>query len=130
MNTTITITLGQAIEAIEALSGWATHPFPAREAFQIGRVLARLKANPDIVAALESRMSLFQKHGQLINGNYRIEGEAYANFMSEWLPTAATKIEIDAPLLPLSLFDHAPAMTPNAMLALDPLLAQEVPATA
>jgi hypothetical protein len=87
---------------------WA---WPAMESYCIGRVVSRLEAHPDVVAALQAQWAAAKRVGTEKDGMINVPPERVAEFYAEFGPVAQSPIELDLPLLLFSFLDHAPPMT-------------------
>ncbi len=116
------IPAGQALQALQTLQRMAISDFPAREAYAIARVIARLQANPDLIATDEARRSIARKFGAEKDGVISVPPDKTAAFLAEYEPIASERIALGIPLIPLSILDHAPAMKPADLVTLEPFL--------
>jgi hypothetical protein len=115
----ITLPVGRALQALEALQKMGETKFPAKEAYHFGRLLKRLQTNPDILAANQSRIDSAKKFGVEKDGQIAIPPERINEFAAEYEQVAAIPVELDVPVLPVSILDHAPPMLPSEMMALE-----------
>jgi hypothetical protein len=122
------ITAGAALLALEALHKWLVVPFPVSDAFALGRVIARLKLQPDLAAAETARAAAARAYGTDVGGGQsRVPPDRQAAFMADYGPVANTPLKLDVPRLPVSILEYArthplemPVMTPLEMMALEP----------
>ena len=124
-NGKISIPVGQALQALEVLQQWGAASFPAKQAFQIGKLSARLRLHPDVIAADQARMAAFKKFGAEVEGRIKIPPQQLKQFSDEYSPVANSPCEIEAQRLPISILEHAPNMTPDEMTMLEPFLEKE-----
>lgn len=117
---TITIPRVQALHAAQGLQKLMASNFPARDAFRISKLVATLNANPDLTALEAVRSATVQRFGVKENGAITVPPERMPEFLAEYEPVAMTPMELEIVPLPASVLDHAPEMTPQDMLTLEP----------
>ena len=122
---TITLPVGQALQALQALQRLGSAPLAARDAFAIARATARLLAVPEIVATEAARMAAVRSHGKQVGGNYTVPPECMEAFVAEFQPIALRPVSLPGIRIPLSALEAAPAITPAEMMVLDPLLDED-----
>ena len=120
------IPVGLALQALQTLQKMSSANFPAMDAFRIAKLTAMLSANPDVLAADKTRLALFQKYGEEKDGRITIPSPArQIEFAAEFGPVAEQQITLSLALLPLSILEHAPEMTPGEMQALSTFLTED-----
>lgn len=124
-NEKISLPVGRALEALRILERLASAPYPARAAYRIGRLLARLQMNPDITAAENSRRTTVQKFGIEKDGQISVPPEQMLAFSEDYGPVAATVVTLDVFQLPLAVFDDGPAIAPADMAGLQDFLTED-----
>ena len=122
MSESIIIPVGQALQALELLQRWATAPFPAKDAYQIGRLTARLRMNPDLMAADQARATAVRKFGVEKDGQISVPADKFQQFVDEYGPVANSTCELEMYQLPVSILEYAPPITPADMMTLEPFL--------
>lgn len=113
----IQIPTGRALAALEVLKKLQADN--NKDAYRIGRVLYRLEAHPDLTAAEQSRMNLVRKFGDEKDGQFSVPAEKQAAFFTEYAAIANETIEIDVPMMPISVLDSAPVMKPGEAALLE-----------
>jgi len=119
----MTISIGQALQALQVLQKMGAASFPAKEAYCVARLISRLQIHPDLVALAQTRIASVRKFGAEKDGQIIVGPDRIAEFLAEYEPVAAQPIELDVPLLSISILENAPAMTPAEMQLLEPFFA-------
>lgn len=91
----------------------------------MSRLLARIRADVDVLATDKAKIETAMKYGKEEGGMIRMTPDQNAQFVTEFLPIASTEIEIDSPLLPLSILEYDSFVPGEEMAALDSFWASE-----
>ena len=119
--TNLTLTLGQATSILAVLQRITTSATAARYAFIISRNLAALSANPDVVAADQTRVKLIQKHGEQTPTGWTVPQDKFLDYLAEFGEVANNRTEVSLILMPLEALDSFPAISAQDMSVLDPM---------
>ena len=116
----ITMPVGRAVQALQALQKMGQGSFPAREAYWIARLTNRLQDHPDIAAADQYRNASIRKFGVEKEGMISVPTDKLAEFAAEYESVAVLPVDLEVTLLDLSILEHAPPMQPTEMAVLEP----------
>jgi hypothetical protein len=121
-----TLPVGQLLNASTALQKLSQAVYPAKIAFAISKNIARVNSCPDVAACEAARQATIRRLGVTDDqGNVTVPPAAMAAFQAEFQPIAMGLIELDITPIPLSALEHAPAMSPVDMMALEPFWSVE-----
>jgi hypothetical protein len=152
-SSTLTVPIGQAVQVLQVLQTLAAHKPEGVTTgvyrYPMARVINRLVANPDLMAADKVRVEAVQKYGQAppcpqcggdelkkkecpachgsgtVNGALFVPSDKAAEFLAEWQPIAVKAITLDVPRIPARLLQYAPDISVADMMALEPFLEGE-----
>lgn len=115
------------LQAHEALGRMAGQKMPARAAYWVSRLSAKLRVEYGV--AEDKRRELVRKHGvEDEKKNVRVLPEKMPDFMADWQPIAESEIEVEVQPIRLEVFGGAD-LAPRDLEALDGLVNDEaVPA--
>lgn len=121
----ISIAVGRALEALRILERLAASPYPARAAYRIGRLVARLQMNPDVIAAEKTRQEVVRKLGVEKDGQISVPADKLQCFSDEYGSVAAVVVELDIVKLPVSVFEDGPYISPADMVILQDFVEED-----